>query len=171
MVLDGSTPIVPKETVTIGHEAVGEIVQLGNEVVGFNKGDIIGFLNAYHACWDCPGCKYHYGFCQSGKLAMQGWTMDGFLQEYCIVDYRAAIKLPSGMDPQKAAPLFCAGITAYNAVRSPDLQEGNWLGVIGCGGLGQMGMFVIGVVRTNTDSRSCEVCESPKIQSYCGGYR
>lgn len=158
MVLDGSTPIVPKETVTIGHEAVGEIVQLGNEVVGFNKGDIIGFLNAYHACWDCPGCKYHYGFCQSGKLAMQGWAMDGFLQEYCIVDYRAAINLPSGMDAQKAASLFCAGITAYNAVRSPELQEGHWLGVIGCGGLGQMGMFVIGFERANTDSRSIEIC-------------
>lgn len=140
MVLDGSTPIVPTETVTIGHEAVGEIIGLGQTVTGFSKGDVIGFLNAYHACWSCNGCQNHYAFCESKDFIMQGWGMDGFLQEYCIVDYRSAIKLPRGMDPKKAAPLFCAGITAYNAVRRPALQEGQWLAVVGCGGLGQMGM-------------------------------
>lgn len=158
MVLDGSTPLVPTETVTIGHEAIGKIVQFGTEVVGFNKGDVIGFLNGYHACWDCTGCKHHYGFCQSGKLKMQGWSMDGFMQEYCIVDYRAAINIPNGMDTRKAATLFCAGITAYNTVRAPELPEGGWLGVIGCGGLGQMGMCITLSLRADANPRSCEVC-------------
>lgn len=69
-----------------------------------------------------------------------------------MVDYHAAINLPSGMDAQKAVPLFCAGITAYNAVRSPELLENNWLGVIGCGGLGQMGTLIMTLMSTNTDS-------------------
>lgn len=60
------------------------------------------------------------------------------MQEYIIVDYRAATLLPDGLDASKAAPLFCAGITAYNAVRKPELAEGQWLAVVGCGGLGQM---------------------------------
>ena len=139
MFLDGSTPIVPTEPVTNGHEAVGEIVELGSAVKGFSKGDKIGFVNAYHACWDCSGCKRHYGQCESGNFVMQGWGMDGFMQEYCIVDHLSATKLPGRLDASRAAPLFCAGITAYNAVRKPDLKEGQWLAVIGCGGLGQMG--------------------------------
>ena len=142
MLVNGSAPIIPTEPVTIGHEAVGEIAELGNKVVDFSKGDVIGFFNGYHACWDCPGCACHYGFCQSGNLAMQGFNMDGFLQEYCIVDYRAAIKLPVGMDAQKAAPLFCAGITSFNTVNRPEIEEGQWLVVIGCGGLGQLGTYM-----------------------------
>jgi D-arabinose 1-dehydrogenase-like Zn-dependent alcohol dehydrogenase len=139
MVLDGSAPIVPKEVVTIGHEAVGEIVDLGATVTGFSKGDKIGFVNAYHACWECEGCARHYGQCQNGKFVMQGWGMNGFLQEYCIVDYRSAFVLPEKLDARRAGPLLCAGITAYNAVRKPELKEGQWLVVVGCGGLGQMG--------------------------------
>lgn len=64
MVLDGSLPIQSKVPVTIGHEAVGEIVSLGESVTGFSKGDKIGFLNAWHACWDCEDCARHYGQCQ-----------------------------------------------------------------------------------------------------------
>ncbi|KAK5099098.1 hypothetical protein LTR70_001248 [Exophiala xenobiotica] len=138
MVLDGSSPIAPSKPVTVGHEACGEIVDLGPAVTGFSKGDKVGFVNAYHACWECAGCARHYGQCESGDFVMQGWGMDGFMQEYCIVDYRAATVLPDALDASKAAPLFCAGITAYNAVRTPGLKEGQWLAVIGCGGLGQM---------------------------------
>jgi len=61
------------------------------------KGEVIGFLNAYHACWDCPGCKWHYGFCESGQFQMQGRAKDGFR----IIDHRAATVLPIGMDAQK----------------------------------------------------------------------
>jgi alcohol dehydrogenase, propanol-preferring len=69
---------------------------------------------------------------------MQGWALDGFMQEYCIVDHKTAFVLPEDLDATKAAPLTCAGITAFNAVRRPGLKEGQWLGVVGCGGLGQL---------------------------------
>lgn len=67
--------------------------------------------------------------------------MDGFLAEHCIVDPKAAFLLPDGLDTSRAGPLLCAGITAYNAVKRPGLKEGQWLAVIGCGGLGQLGEF------------------------------
>jgi alcohol dehydrogenase, propanol-preferring len=73
---------------------------------------------------------------------MQGWALDGFMQEYCIVDHKTAFVLPDDLDAKKAAPLTCAGITAFNAVRRPGLKEGQWLGVVGCGGLGQLGRLV-----------------------------
>lgn len=140
MLVDGSTPVVPSNIVTIGHEAVGRVIDFGNKVTGFAKGDEIGFLNAHRACWKCPSCAIHYLWCESGNMQMKGYSLDGFLQEYSVVDYRAATRLPKGMDASKAAPLCCAGITAYHGVQEAKLQPGQWLVIIGCGGLGQMGM-------------------------------
>lgn len=128
------------QAVTLGHEAVGEVVELGKDVKGFSKGDKIGFLNGLRSCWECDGCQTHYGFCTRGKFVMQGFSSaDGFLAEYCVVDPNAAFKLPEGIDVVKAAPLCCAGITAFNGVKNAELQKGQWLAVVGCGGLGQLG--------------------------------
>jgi D-arabinose 1-dehydrogenase-like Zn-dependent alcohol dehydrogenase len=142
MLIDGSTPVIPTKIVTIGHEAVGEIVSFGSQVTGFEKGDLIGFINAYHACWKCPGCAVHYLFCEAGTMQMQGYSLNGFLQEYCTIDYTTATILPTGMDASKAAPLCCAGITAYHAVQNARLERNRWLAVVGCGGLGQMGIYL-----------------------------
>lgn len=139
MLVDGSAPVIPDKIVTIGHEAVGKVVDFGSKVTGFRKGDHIGYLNAHRACWDCSGCAIHYLWCERGDMQMQGYSLDGFLQEYVAVDYRAATVLPEGMDATKAAPLCCAGITAYNAVLKSELQKDQWLVIVGCGGLGQMG--------------------------------
>lgn len=138
LVIHGTYPLT--QPVTLGHEAVGEVVRSGSNVRGFRAGDRIGFLNGLRACWKCDGCKVHYGFCQADKFLMQGFsTADGFLAEYCIVDPSAAFKLPDGIDMVKTAPLCCAGITAYNGVKKSELKPGQWLAVVGCGGLGQLG--------------------------------
>ncbi|KAJ3570541.1 hypothetical protein NPX13_g5694 [Xylaria arbuscula] len=73
--------------------------------------------------------------------------------EYVLVDYRNAVVLPPEIDVRRASPLFCAGITAFNCIDSCELQPGQWIAIIGCGGLGQyavqyakaMGYNVIGV--------------------------
>jgi alcohol dehydrogenase, propanol-preferring len=69
---------------------------------------------------------------------MQGFSMDGYFQEYVVVDYRSAMVLPAELDPKIAAPLFCAGVTAYNGVYDCELKPGQWMAVIGCGGLGHL---------------------------------
>jgi propanol-preferring alcohol dehydrogenase len=69
---------------------------------------------------------------------MQGFTVDGYFQEYIIVDARQAMKLPPGLDVKTAAPLFCAGVTAYHGVEDCELKPGQWMAVIGCGGLGHL---------------------------------
>lgn len=71
---------------------------------------------------------------------MQGFTVDGYFQEYVVVDWRAAMVLPAGLDPSTAAPLFCAGITAYHGVDDCDLKPGEWMAIIGTGGLGHLGI-------------------------------
>lgn len=124
------------------HEAVGQVIEVGSTARdrGFKKGDYIGFINAYHACFACDGCKNHYIYCTSGTMTMQGFACNGFFQEYCAIDSGVAVVLPSGMDPAVSAPIFCAGITSYQAVRTAALQPSEWLAVIGCGGLGQLGI-------------------------------
>lgn len=81
------------------------------------------------------------------------------------VDWQNAIKLPASIDIKTAAPIFCAGITAFHAVDSSELKPGDWLAVVGCGGLGQlatqigkaMGMKVVGL---DVNDATLEVCKS-----------
>lgn len=63
---------------------------------------------------------------------------DGFFAEYALVEWRNCIKLPETLDIKRAAPLFCAGVTAFHAVDSCELKPGQWFGVVGSGGLGQL---------------------------------
>ena len=140
--IEGNAPFSTADPVTIGHEAVGEVVEMGKDAKGFSIGDKIGFLNGLRACWNCEGCDRHYGFCQGGKFQMQGFSCDGFMQEYCLVDPKAAFVLPDGIDVVRTAPLCCAGITAYHGVKKAQLQKGQWLAVVGCGGLGQLGALL-----------------------------
>lgn len=71
---------------------------------------------------------------------MQGFTIDGYFAEYTVVDYRSALLLPTSLDPVAAAPLFCAGVTAFYAIHDLQLPPGSWVAVIGCGGLGHLGI-------------------------------
>lgn len=114
MLLDGSSQTGPSETISIGHEATGEVIGLGSNVEGFKIGDHIGFVNAYGACFNCKGCKSHYVYCSGGKMAMQGFTIDGYFQEYSKIDPNTAIVLPEGLEASLSAPLFCAGITGMS---------------------------------------------------------
>jgi alcohol dehydrogenase, propanol-preferring len=70
---------------------------------------------------------------------MSGFSRDGYFQEYAAVDARNMMVLPDGLDPKDAAPLFCAGVTAFHAINDLKLAPGSWVAVIGCGGLGHLG--------------------------------
>ncbi|KAK4936600.1 hypothetical protein LTR28_010117, partial [Elasticomyces elasticus] len=138
MLVEGQIPAVSDDPVTIGHEATGQVVAVGAGVRGFKKGDRVGFINAYHACFKCRGCANHYIYCTSGSMVMQGFSCNGYFQEYCAIDAGTAVVLPASMDATVSSPIFCAGITAYHAVLKAGLREGETLAVIGCGGLGQL---------------------------------
>ncbi|KAF2273931.1 GroES-like protein [Westerdykella ornata] len=128
---------------TIGHEATGLVVQAGSgEVAGqFKEGDPVGFICATECCFQCRQCKeVHNVWCETGKTQIQGFSVDGYFQEYVVVDAREAMVLPEGLDPKSAAPLFCAGITAYHGVEDCGLKPGEWMAIIGCGGLGHLGI-------------------------------
>ncbi|KAH8669237.1 chaperonin 10-like protein [Ilyonectria robusta] len=124
---------------TIGHEATGIITEVGKKVKQFEEGDAVGFLSS-SGCFECDACNTWSSVgCPQG-LKAQGFTCDGYFQEYVVVDARSAVKLPSSLDVASSAPLCCAGVTAYNAIKECQLTPGKWLAVIGAGGVGQMGI-------------------------------
>ncbi|KAI0455629.1 hypothetical protein F5B21DRAFT_503188 [Xylaria acuta] len=144
------------ETVTMGHEGAGIIEKIhpSAEGKGFKVSDPIGFNYFINVCYECDGCQIHNSRCENTDLpTCQGFHTDGFFQEYVLVDYHTAVVLPPELDVRRASPLFCAGITAFNAIDSCELQPGQWVAIVGCGGLGQyavqyakaMGFKVIGV--------------------------
>ncbi|KAF2115234.1 chaperonin 10-like protein [Lophiotrema nucula] len=135
--------ILGKNPVTIGHEATGTVVKTGSGPIAskFKEGDDVGFLCAVECCFDCYSCKnVHNAWCETGKTKMQGFTLDGYFQEYVCVDARATMVLPEGIDVKTAAPLFCAGVTAYHGVEDCQLKPGQWMAIVGCGGLGHLGV-------------------------------
>lgn len=154
-----------EKPVTLGHEGAGTIAQIhpSAEGKGFKTGDVIGFLYVVGCCFECDGCLVHNLHCESGKQLLQGFTTDGFFAEYAVVDYQNAIILPPSLDPKTASPIFCAGITAFHSVDSSELKEGDWFGVVGCGGLGQlatqyakaMGAKVVGIDINDDILASC----------------
>jgi alcohol dehydrogenase, propanol-preferring len=149
------------KTVTIGHEGVGHIALMHETTLnkGFKVGDAVGFLYVRGCCFKCGGCQVHNLYCQTGKQRTQGFDVDGFFAEYAIVDYNNAVVLDeSKWDMERASAVFCAGITAFNSVDSCNLKPGEWFGVVGCGGVGQlatqyakaMGLKVVGIDISDT---------------------
>ncbi|KAJ9646663.1 hypothetical protein H2204_000355 [Knufia peltigerae] len=140
MLFEGS--LISNGVVTMGHEGVGFVEKLGSKVKGFKPGDRIGFLYIKGVCFECEGCQVHNLNCELGTAKLHGTHTDGFFAEYAAVDYRNAIILPTNLETETAAPYFCAGITAFHAVDGCKLQPGQWMAVVGCGGLGQMGIRI-----------------------------
>ncbi len=118
--------------VTPGHEIVGVVDRLGEEVTRWHEGDRIGVPWLAHTCGSCR-------FCVSGRENLctrprfTGWDLDGGYAEYAVVDEAYAYALPPGFDDVTVAPLLCAGIIGYRALCRADLPEGGRLGIYGFG--------------------------------------
>jgi len=78
--------------------------------------------------------------CVYGRAKLHGFATDGFFAEYAAIDYRNCIILPESMDMATSSSFFCAGVTAFNGVDSCDCKPGDWMAIVGCGGLGQFGV-------------------------------
>jgi D-arabinose 1-dehydrogenase-like Zn-dependent alcohol dehydrogenase len=100
--------ILGQNPVTIGHEATGVVVSTGSGDAAskFKAGDNVGFLCAVECCFECVPCKtVHNAYCTTGKTKMQGFSLNGYFQEYVVVDARSSMVLPDGcMSPLNSAP-------------------------------------------------------------------
>ena len=130
----GIPPMLP--TVP-GHEVVGKIVEIGKNVTKFKVGDRAGITPLLEACKTCQYCKEGKEYlCESSVIT--GESFKGGYTEYITVLEDFATKVPENMKPEYAAPLFCAGITAFKAVKAAEPDSHKKIGIFGIGGVGHM---------------------------------
>ncbi|KAB8068493.1 chaperonin 10-like protein [Aspergillus leporis] len=130
-VMGGGFPIVP------GHEIVGRVAAVGDNVSGWTLGDRIG--GAWHGGHDgtCKACrKGWYQMC--GSQVVNGETKNGGYAEYCLLNHEAAVRVPSHVPAAKYAPILCAGVSVFNSLRHMNIPVGETVAIQGLGGLGHL---------------------------------
>jgi len=120
-----------------GHEVVGKIVEIGSNVTKFKVGERVGITPLLGSCLDCLYCNDGKEYlCE--KMDVTGESLKGGYTEYITVSEDFATKVPDTMKSEYAAPLFCAGITAYKAVKAAEPKKNKKIAVFGIGGVGHM---------------------------------
>jgi alcohol dehydrogenase, propanol-preferring len=134
---NGDWPIKPSPPFIPGHEGVGIVTQIGVHVSEIAVGDRVGMPWLGYACGYCS-------YCVSGwetlcpEQQMMGYTIDGGMGEYATAYARYVVKVPEGVDSFDAAPLTCAGVTTYKAVKVAGTRSSDFVAVFGVGGLGHL---------------------------------
>jgi D-arabinose 1-dehydrogenase-like Zn-dependent alcohol dehydrogenase len=138
LVVEGSWPGIPYPRVP-GHEVAGIVDELGAGVTEWRKGQRVGV--GWHGGHDgtCPECRRgDFRNCQNVKIP--GISYDGGYQQYMVAPAEALASIPDTLSDVEAAPLLCAGITTYNALRHAGALPGDLVAVQGIGGLGHLGI-------------------------------
>ncbi|TLZ72880.1 MAG: NAD(P)-dependent alcohol dehydrogenase, partial [Methanobacteriota archaeon] len=133
-------PVVP------GHEIIGRVVSRSAGASRFREGDLVGVGCIVDSCRACEECRAgHEMFCEKGvtftfdslEQGKETWTYGG-CSANMVVDERYVLRVPKGLDPARAAPLMCAGITTYSPLRQFGCKAGDQVAVMGLGGVGHM---------------------------------
>ncbi len=120
-----------------GHEIVGKVEQIGKGVTKFSVGDRVGITPLLGSCMQCVYCNDGKEYlCE--KMEVTGESLKGGYTEYITASEDFVTKVPDTMKPEYAAPLFCAGITAYKAVKAAEPEKNNKIAIFGIGGVGHM---------------------------------
>ena len=135
-------PVVP------GHEIVGTVTEVGDEVTRHSVGDTVAVGCMVDSCMACPQCLEGWEvFCEKGMVGTyngidmnDGSLTKGGYADHIVVRDHFVCKVPDGMDIARVAPLLCAGITTYSPLRQYGVREGSKVAVVGLGGLGHMGV-------------------------------
>ena len=122
--------------ITLGHEGVGRVVARGPECRLIEEGTRVGLPWMHDTCGHCRECLTgHETFCSEHRG--HGFNVNGGFAEYAIVKENYTVTIPERLSSVAAAPLLCAGVTAYGAILKAELGPGKTCAIFGCGGLGQ----------------------------------
>lgn len=115
-----------------GHEVVGEVVGAGAGATRFDPGERVGVAWLRRTCGVCRWCRTgRENLCPGSEYT--GWDADGGFAEYAVAPEAYAYRLPTGLDPEQAAPLLCSGIIGYRALHRAAVPPGGRLGLYGFG--------------------------------------
>jgi D-arabinose 1-dehydrogenase-like Zn-dependent alcohol dehydrogenase len=122
-----------------GHEIAGEVAALGEDVKGWEVGQRVGVGWFGGNCGYCRRCR-RGDLMNCANMDIPGITIDGGYADYVLVRANAMASIPDDLAAEEAAPLLCAGITTYNALRHSGAHAGDLVAVLGVGGLGHLGV-------------------------------
>jgi D-arabinose 1-dehydrogenase-like Zn-dependent alcohol dehydrogenase len=122
-----------------GHEIAGIVDAVGEGVEDVKPGDRVGVGWFGGCCFRCDPCR-HGDFINCENLKIAGVSYDGGYAESVVVPLEALARIPDDLAAVDAAPLLCAGITTFNALRRSDARAGDVVAVLGVGGLGHLGI-------------------------------
>ena len=137
-----SYPFVP------GHEIIGVVTAVGKKVKKFKEGELVGVGCMVDSCKECNSCMENTEqFCETGMtmtynspdLISGGMTYGGYSKKI-VVNQHFVLKVSKDLEPQRVAPLLCAGITTYSPLNKFNIKKGVRVGIIGLGGLGHLGI-------------------------------
>jgi D-arabinose 1-dehydrogenase-like Zn-dependent alcohol dehydrogenase len=139
LVAEGAFPGIAYPRVP-GHEVVGTIDAIGPHVRGWKVGERVGVgWNGGYCGW-CDRCCRGDFFACTTSTEITGLSFDGGYAEYMIAPALAVARMPAGLSPTEAAPLMCAGLTTFNALRNCGARPGDTVAILGLGGLGHLGV-------------------------------
>jgi propanol-preferring alcohol dehydrogenase len=142
--VDGDWPqfaIIVKRPLIPGHEIIGRVAEKGAAVHGLELGQRVGVPWIHWTCGQCDFCREgNENLCAAQKIT--GVTVDGGFAEFVKAPASHALRVPDGLDSVEAAPLFCAGLTVYRALKKARLSAGQRLAVFGIGGLGHIAVQI-----------------------------
>lgn len=135
----GDWPVKPKLPLIPGHEGVGIVEEIAEGVTSIKVGDRVGIPWLYSACGECE-------YCLTGRETLcldqlnGGYSVDGGYAEYCKAPANYVAKIPDNVDPVEIAPILCAGVTTYKALKVSEAKPGDWVAIYGIGGLGHVAL-------------------------------
>jgi alcohol dehydrogenase, propanol-preferring len=133
----GDWPVKPEPPFVPGHEGVGKVVELAPGVTEVVLGDRVAMPWLGYACGTCDHCVSGWEtLCLEQKN--MGYSIDGGFGEYATAYARYVVEVPDAIDPLDAAPLTCAGVTTYKAVKVAGTRSSDLVAVFGVGGLGHL---------------------------------
>ena len=136
---NGDWPVKPTPPFVPGHEGVGIITRVGRGVTRVGEGDRVAIPWLGWACGECEYCMTGWEtLCE--RQQNSGYSVDGGWAEYALASGSYVGKVPAGIDPFEAAPLTCAGVTTYKAVKVSGARSSNLVAIFGVGGLGHLAL-------------------------------
>jgi alcohol dehydrogenase, propanol-preferring len=132
---------ITKKPLILGHEIAGSVVEAGSAVRDLKVGDRVGVPWIYWTCGECDFCREGFeNLCTRQKIT--GVTVDGGYAEFVKAPATHATRIPENLSSVEAAPLFCAGVTVYRALKQANVSRGQRLAIFGVGGLGHLGIQI-----------------------------
>jgi alcohol dehydrogenase (NADP+) len=137
----------PHFPIVVGHEIAGVVSEVGPEVTRYAVGDRVGVGCMVDSCRECSSCTAgQEQYCKVGftgtynAIGRDGQVTQGGYSSAIVVDENYVLRIPDSLPLDAAAPLLCAGVTTYHALRESGVRAGDLVAILGIGGLGHLGV-------------------------------